>query len=321
MADSLEHILACQICLEDFEEAGDHVPRILPCSHTLCEKCLKQLIQGNFVECPECRKKHRVVNEVKTFPQNKYILANIRRKQVEIQKDQTSKAVDICEKHGKELILYCKAPDCLTTICQTCLTRHHRGHDVVETEEIEKEALLEKIEVVIKDLQERKRNTSEADNKNRECVEKIIARKEQLIQIINERCDQLLTQVREQIQPNEASAKEMIFDELLDLLNNIRDNVDKEVITHDEIEADMDTVTSIEESVQDHSPEKPVCNFFEFQINESVPADIERLCGHLEEGGEIKLSLARKYFSSGCKGIKVITSFKVKVLLMSMSIS
>ena len=38
MADSLEYILACQICLEDFEEAGDHLPRILPCSHSLCEK-------------------------------------------------------------------------------------------------------------------------------------------------------------------------------------------------------------------------------------------------------------------------------------------
>ena len=49
MADSLEYILACQICLEDFEEAGDHVPRILPCSHSLCEKCLIQLIQGNFI--------------------------------------------------------------------------------------------------------------------------------------------------------------------------------------------------------------------------------------------------------------------------------
>ena len=38
MTDSLEHILACQICLEYFEETGDHVPRLLPCTDTLCER-------------------------------------------------------------------------------------------------------------------------------------------------------------------------------------------------------------------------------------------------------------------------------------------
>ena len=94
MSDSLEYILACQICLEDFEETGDHVPRILPCFHSLCEKCLKQLIEGNSMECPECREKHRVVNGIKIFPQNKYILANIRKKETDIAKnDQTSETL------------------------------------------------------------------------------------------------------------------------------------------------------------------------------------------------------------------------------------
>ena len=49
MTDSLEYILTCQICLEDFEETGDHVPRILPCSHSLCEKCLKELSGGSRI--------------------------------------------------------------------------------------------------------------------------------------------------------------------------------------------------------------------------------------------------------------------------------
>ena len=52
MAGSVASFLACQICFEDFEESGDHVPRLLPCTHTLCEKCLKQLVQGASVECP-----------------------------------------------------------------------------------------------------------------------------------------------------------------------------------------------------------------------------------------------------------------------------
>ena len=178
MSDSLEYILTCQICLEDFEETGEYVPRILPCHHSLCEKCLKELIEMNFVECPECRKRHRVVdNEVKTFPQNKYILPNIRRKETDIVKnDQTSETLPLCERHGKELILYCKRPECLTIICQTCLTRHHRGHDVVEIEEAEKEALFKKIEVFVKDLEERKGNILEVkkniEEDSMECVKK-----------------------------------------------------------------------------------------------------------------------------------------------------
>ena len=160
MSDSLEYILTCQICLDDFEETGDHVPRILPCFHSLCEKCLKQLIEGNSMECPECRKKHRVfANKVKTFPQNKYILANIRRKEIDIAKN------DMCEIHGKELLLYCVEPECLISICLTCLSKHHRGHDVVEIEEAKREALFKKIENFVKDLEERKGNILEVKKK------------------------------------------------------------------------------------------------------------------------------------------------------------
>ena len=204
MSDSLEYILACQICLEDFEETGEHVPRILPCHHSLCEKCLKELIEKNFVECPECRKRHRVVdNEVKTFPQNKYILANIRKKGADIVKnDQTSETRTMCDRHGKELILYCKGPECLISICQTCLTRHHRGHDVVEIEEAEKEALFKKIEVFVKDLEERKGNILEVkkniEEDSMECVKKITARKEELSQKINQRYEQMLAKVKQE---------------------------------------------------------------------------------------------------------------------------
>ena len=127
---------------------------------------------------------------MKTFPQNKYILVNVRRKQEETVKiEQNFKAVG-----GKELILYCKGPECLAAICQRCLTRNHRGegHDVIETEEMEKEALLQELEKVIKCLQERKKKLLEADIKNSECIQKVRARKDELIQMVTQRCDQLL---------------------------------------------------------------------------------------------------------------------------------
>ena len=80
MADTLERLLACQICFETFKETGEHIPRLLPCTHTLCETCIGHLVSDNSLTCPECRVKHSATNGVKSFPQNKYILMNMKRK-------------------------------------------------------------------------------------------------------------------------------------------------------------------------------------------------------------------------------------------------
>ena len=307
MADSLEYILACHICLEDFEESGEHVPRLLPCTHSLCEKCLKQLIQEAFVECPECRKKHKAGNnEVKTFPQNKYILVNIRRKQEEtVKNDQTS---NVCGKHGKELILYCKGPECLIKICQTCLTRNHRGegHDVVETEEIEKEALLENIEAVVKDLKERKKNILEvkktAESENMECLKNLTARKEEVIEMINQRFEEMLAEVREKGQ-NDVTEKLKIIDEHLDLLNNIKESADKEIITHQEIEADMETVTSVGLSIKDQLSRKIGYKVFKLEEADLISSDVDKLCGRLEETVQyLRLTDLEKNVLLSCEG-------------------
>ncbi|XP_064079905.1 uncharacterized protein LOC135196968 isoform X2 [Macrobrachium nipponense] len=45
----------CEICNEDFSE-GNHCPKVLPCSHSICTLCVEQLIAGNKTNCPFCRK-------------------------------------------------------------------------------------------------------------------------------------------------------------------------------------------------------------------------------------------------------------------------
>ena len=106
---SLELLLSCQVCFEDFEEDGDHIPRLLPCTHTLCHTCVGQLIQENKIECPECRQKHEAKKEEKSFPQNKYIVTQIKRKSS--QEQQTAHEFPQCEEHGKELAVECQSVD------------------------------------------------------------------------------------------------------------------------------------------------------------------------------------------------------------------
>ena len=99
--DSLAEILCCSVCLEDYEEDGDHIPRLLPCTHTLCEACIKHLIKDNKLECPECRKQHKASNGEKSFSQNKYLLVQVlRRKMIQRKKkDGTMEVVKSMERN------------------------------------------------------------------------------------------------------------------------------------------------------------------------------------------------------------------------------
>lgn len=136
------HIYSCSVCLEDFTNSGDNVPRLLPCTHTYCEKCIKDLLQqdgGNTLKCPECRLLHPAPYELRSFPQNKYLLSSIKRRirpEVAVAQNQLKQ----CPEHGKELTLYCK--QCQNTICLVCLKTRHKGHDFVEIEDAERNLLI-----------------------------------------------------------------------------------------------------------------------------------------------------------------------------------
>ena len=140
--DSLEGILNCPVCFEDYGiNDDDVVPRLLPCSHTLCGKCTQGLIQKDSLQCPECRKCHHAEDGSRSFPQNKYILSTMRR-QTSLTKDKpdaTEQKLEKCSVHGRELGLYCAETTCQNEICSLCLTTSHRGHDVVDLMQLKKE--------------------------------------------------------------------------------------------------------------------------------------------------------------------------------------
>ena len=81
MACETDDITQCPVCFEEYrEEAGDNVPRLLPCTHTVCEKCIAKLLWNKSLTCPECRVKHPAEKGARTFSQNKYIITYINRR-------------------------------------------------------------------------------------------------------------------------------------------------------------------------------------------------------------------------------------------------
>ena len=119
----MDEFTSCPVCFEDYEESGDHVPRLLPCSHTLCNKCVRELKRGKRVTCPQDRQTHKTLNETNNFPQNNYILQQLSKQKAGYKK---------CKRHGNEINLFCKNESCQQEICSICMIKNHGRHDVVE---------------------------------------------------------------------------------------------------------------------------------------------------------------------------------------------
>ena len=128
MAHCETDITECQICFEKYSDVGYQTPRILPCHHSLCERCIDRILglgSGRFLECPECRVRHMVSENggARNLQQNKYILAHISAiKSVEA-KIKAVTSLSVCKEHGREESLFCRHP-CEKPICQTCLLKN-----------------------------------------------------------------------------------------------------------------------------------------------------------------------------------------------------
>ena len=246
---SLELLLQCQVCFEEFTDDGDRIPRLLPCTHTLCHTCIRQLIQGDWIECPECRKKHEAKKEEKSFPQNKYILAQIKRKP---SKQPTTIEFEKCEEHGKELSLYCKEPDCGKIICRLCLGKHHKRHNVIAIEEQRKDVLMRDLARIdlnlgtkVEMISEAKKNIGE---RTQSVIDKIKKKKEEF--------DRHFEKIIKEVEGQNELQNMLIKDEVsamnsnLELIRSLRQNIENEEdISHEEIMNSRETVKGIIENI------------------------------------------------------------------------
>ncbi|XP_046701116.1 tripartite motif-containing 13 isoform X2 [Silurus meridionalis] len=130
--DLLEEDLTCPICCSLFED-----PRVLPCSHSFCRRCLEGILDDNRsplwrppFKCPTCRKE-TAHNGVSSLQVN-YSLRSIVEK---FNKIRASPRMSQCRAHsGQPLNIFC-ATD-LKLICGFCATTgEHKGHKFCALEE------------------------------------------------------------------------------------------------------------------------------------------------------------------------------------------
>ncbi|KAG9339459.1 hypothetical protein JZ751_023597 [Albula glossodonta] len=130
--DLLEEDLTCPICCCLFED-----PRVLPCSHSFCKKCLEGILDGNRspawrppFKCPTCRKEtpHNGIHSL----QVNYSLRGIVEKYNKIR---IFPKMSLCRHHSYQpLNIFCSTD--LKLICGFCATTgDHKGHTFCALEE------------------------------------------------------------------------------------------------------------------------------------------------------------------------------------------
>ena len=130
--------LKCSICLELFSD-----PRILPCLHTCCLKCLQGLVsdQKNDLSCPQCRAKHEIPKgDVTNFLCDLSILPELESAKADIIKKEETKICGLCIS-GEVAVGYCR--DCNEYLCECCHGPVHKKiklfstHEITSIEELE----------------------------------------------------------------------------------------------------------------------------------------------------------------------------------------
>uniref|UniRef100_A0A672GFS4 Tripartite motif-containing protein 2 n=1 Tax=Salarias fasciatus TaxID=181472 RepID=A0A672GFS4_SALFA len=161
-----KQFLICSICLDRYEN-----PKVLPCLHTFCERCLQNYIPAHSLtlSCPVCRQTSILPEKGVAALQNNFFITNLM--------DVLQRAPDSCSQeaaalnnitavatgqllscpnHGGSVMeFYC--PPCETAMCQECTSGEHGEHPTVPLKDVveqHKASLQNQLDAVKKRLPE-----------------------------------------------------------------------------------------------------------------------------------------------------------------------
>jgi len=137
-AKQLDDITECPICTEVYTD-----PRVLPCGHTYCLKCIREWSRdkqpGDKLACPLCRKEFTLPSSgVENLPKNFFVTNFLQMKELSGIESKAS-GCEACS-DGKATgvsvaTVYCV--ECQQKLCQDCAEYHKkfsvtRRHEIVE---------------------------------------------------------------------------------------------------------------------------------------------------------------------------------------------
>jgi hypothetical protein len=127
--EGIDDIVECPICAETFTD-----PRVLPCIHTFCLKCLQKYGKdnkpGDEVSCPLCRA--RFIVPLKGFdglPSN-YVVNKLLLRSKQLSGETTSQVhfCNVCFEANEEVKAVKFCIECNEHLCEEC----HKFHDELE---------------------------------------------------------------------------------------------------------------------------------------------------------------------------------------------
>ena len=143
-AKQLDDITECPICTEVYTD-----PRVLPCVHTYCLKCIREWSKdkhpGDELACPLCRKEFSLPsNGVEGLPKNFFVNNFLEMKELMSSVESKKSGCEVCSGGGggsdgatetKMAAVYCV--ECKQKLCHDCEDYHKklsttRQHNMVE---------------------------------------------------------------------------------------------------------------------------------------------------------------------------------------------
>uniref|UniRef100_A0A673JZS4 RING-type E3 ubiquitin transferase n=1 Tax=Sinocyclocheilus rhinocerous TaxID=307959 RepID=A0A673JZS4_9TELE len=141
-----KQFLVCSICLDHY-----HNPKVLPCLHTFCERCLQNYIppQSLTLSCPVCRQTSILPEKGVAALQNNFFITNLMevlQRDPECSQPEACSVLESvsaaaagkplsCPNHeGKVMEFYCES--CETAMCLDCTEGEHREHVTVPLRDV-----------------------------------------------------------------------------------------------------------------------------------------------------------------------------------------
>ncbi|XP_057187213.1 tripartite motif-containing protein 2 isoform X1 [Triplophysa rosa] len=139
-----KQFLICSICLDRYNN-----PKVLPCLHTFCERCLQNYIPAHSLtlSCPVCRQTSILPEKGVAALQSNFFITNLmevlkRSPDTNLSEDCTETINGVttgqplsCPNHGGNVMeFYC--PPCETAMCEECTCGEHAKHATVPLKDV-----------------------------------------------------------------------------------------------------------------------------------------------------------------------------------------